>query len=365
MDFWGRHGHLPPRNEGYEPAESSDNGTTYRHYRSPDGRFSFTSTTYRPTGNPRNQRGGPPDIVNHFPDLVGILEDLTAEPTGYGTPSPRFPHRRSPFDMHNQDGTDANLPFPRRLSPRDPNRAQENINPLAQLRDIIGGPHLERHGYAETIGEGIGAATLALILQAVETLGDPQHRIARGATFDQLQLLQHKPLQKVFEDKLAKGKRASFDGTADCGICMEKVEADCEVTMLPCDHWFHGTCIEPWLDEHDTCPHCRRVIAPIPPTDSSNGGPSTERQPGASPPSRPSGSGSQTNPFVIPDSPPQRPRSSNDNRNGPNQHSGVDNDVPESGRRSEGPERRSSREREREDSSTRGGWLWNLFSGGS
>ncbi|KAK2791034.1 hypothetical protein FQN53_007223 [Emmonsiellopsis sp. PD_33] len=365
MNLWARHGVRPPRNEGYEFEESPDSGTTYRHYRSPDGRFSFTSTTYRPTGNPQNQRGGAPDLVDRFPDLVGLLEDFTAERAGYGMPSPRFPHRRSPLGMHNQDGADANLPFPWRLSPRDPNRPQANVNPIAHLRDIIGGPHLDAYGHPETIGDGIGAATLALILQAVETLGESQLRTSRGATINQLQLLQHKPLQKVFEDKLAKGRRSSFDGTADCGICMEKVEADCEVTMLPCEHWFHGSCIEPWLDAHDTCPHCRRVIGAMSPTGSSDNGPTTEQQPRASSPSRPSGSGSQTNPFVIPDSPPQPPLSSNADRNGPNQHSGVDNDVLESGRRSEGPERRSSREREREDSSTRGGWLWNLFSSGS
>lgn len=50
------------------------------------------------------------------------------------------------------------------------------------------------------------------------------------------------------------------EGKAECSICMDPVELGSEVTVLPCKHWFHGNCIEMWLNQHNTCPHCRRPI---------------------------------------------------------------------------------------------------------
>lgn len=50
------------------------------------------------------------------------------------------------------------------------------------------------------------------------------------------------------------------DGKAECSICMDNVELGEEMTVLPCKHWFHGSCVTAWLKEHDTCPHCRRPI---------------------------------------------------------------------------------------------------------
>ncbi|KAL8952843.1 MAG: hypothetical protein Q9222_001278 [Ikaeria aurantiellina] len=52
------------------------------------------------------------------------------------------------------------------------------------------------------------------------------------------------------------------DGKAECSVCMDNVELGDEVTMLPCQHWFHGECVGAWLKEHDTCPHCRQGIMP-------------------------------------------------------------------------------------------------------
>ena len=51
-------------------------------------------------------------------------------------------------------------------------------------------------------------------------------------------------------------------GKAECSICMDAVELEDQVTVLPCKHWFHETCITAWLKEHNTCPHCRKGISP-------------------------------------------------------------------------------------------------------
>ena len=67
------------------------------------------------------------------------------------------------------------------------------------------------------------------------------------------------------------------DGKAECSVCMDAVEIGNEVTVLPCNHWFHGDCVGAWLKEHDTCPHCRAGIMP------KEGGTSAPRSPGQAP----------------------------------------------------------------------------------
>ena len=63
------------------------------------------------------------------------------------------------------------------------------------------------------------------------------------------------PKKKVNKDMLG------ADGKAECAICKDTVELNTEVTMLPCEHWFHFDCIEAWLSRHNTCPNCRRSIS--------------------------------------------------------------------------------------------------------
>lgn len=67
------------------------------------------------------------------------------------------------------------------------------------------------------------------------------------------------------------------DGKAECSVCMDAVDIGDEVTILPCNHWFHGECVGAWLKEHDTCPHCRAGIMP------KEGGADTPRSPSQAP----------------------------------------------------------------------------------
>jgi hypothetical protein len=47
----------------------------------------------------------------------------------------------------------------------------------------------------------------------------------------------------------------------DCNICIESYKKDDKITILPCNHIFHDTCIENWLcNEKVTCPICRTDI---------------------------------------------------------------------------------------------------------
>lgn len=63
------------------------------------------------------------------------------------------------------------------------------------------------------------------------------------------------PRVKVTADKLAELGGAD----ARCPVCMCLDEGD-EILMLPCKHWAHPRCLEPWLKGTNTCPTCRHEL---------------------------------------------------------------------------------------------------------
>jgi E3 ubiquitin-protein ligase RNF115/126 len=107
------------------------------------------------------------------------------------------------------------------------------------------------------------------------------------------------PKPKITEEMLG------AEGRAECSICMDEVNIGEEVTQLPCKHWFHPMCVEAWLHEHDTCPHCRQGIAKHENegnTATGGSAPSSGSDPTASMPGAFGvvGDGSLNNPFVVP-----------------------------------------------------------------
>jgi len=46
-------------------------------------------------------------------------------------------------------------------------------------------------------------------------------------------------------------------GECVCAVCMEDLEEGVGVRRLPCEHWFHPRCIDPWLAMKPTCPLCQ------------------------------------------------------------------------------------------------------------
>ncbi|XP_078277400.1 E3 ubiquitin-protein ligase znrf3 isoform X2 [Rhinoraja longicauda] len=52
----------------------------------------------------------------------------------------------------------------------------------------------------------------------------------------------------------------SSSSTSDCAICLEKYVDGEELRVIPCTHRFHKRCVDPWLLQHHTCPHCRHNI---------------------------------------------------------------------------------------------------------
>lgn len=45
-----------------------------------------------------------------------------------------------------------------------------------------------------------------------------------------------------------------------CFVCFEEFNKDEKVKRLPCGHHYHCDCILPWLQQHGTCPVCRKTL---------------------------------------------------------------------------------------------------------
>lgn len=57
---------------------------------------------------------------------------------------------------------------------------------------------------------------------------------------------------------------AQHDDIIECVICMNTVDISEGTHMVtPCEHIFHGECLETWLDQKLECPTCRRTL-PLP-----------------------------------------------------------------------------------------------------
>lgn len=56
------------------------------------------------------------------------------------------------------------------------------------------------------------------------------------------------------------GKSGDDDDDIKCLVCQCEYELNENLRTLPCGHFYHKDCIDPWLKQHDCCPLCRQAI---------------------------------------------------------------------------------------------------------
>lgn len=73
----------------------------------------------------------------------------------------------------------------------------------------------------------------------------------------------HDPKPRMTARQVLKLKKRPFKAETDadehCCICLEQYGRRDTITTLPCGHFFHHSCIRPWLqDQQRVCPICKR-----------------------------------------------------------------------------------------------------------
>ncbi|KAK5012134.1 hypothetical protein BJ546DRAFT_849410 [Cryomyces antarcticus] len=327
------------------------------------GRMSFHGTFYHNAGPGAQNRQGQPAAPNANADnpllqnFAAILQGIAAgavrnnnqaQASGRDGGSQTHAQGRGPQVRvtHNAGPGFAFSATTTRLQPREANQAQPHNHPVDDLPNMLGqvfGPFINDNDDA-------GGGMMNPMAHLIQTMLNPTHAVhgnyvytqealdrvisqladqtaasnaAPPAPADAIANLPKVPLRQAMlgKDAIKEGKTQG-----DCSICMDEVALGETVTELPCKHWFHGLCIESWLNEHNTCPCCRE---PITPKDGPKASGSTARRSSHGAEQRRdssglnmSGAGTLENPWTLPDSPNRERRSSGNSRRRSNSSGG-------------------------------------------
>jgi hypothetical protein len=59
----------------------------------------------------------------------------------------------------------------------------------------------------------------------------------------------------------AAAQQAAETNCDECPMCLEEFQRGEEVLRLPCEHFFHESCLAPWLLKSLQCPMCMRDLS--------------------------------------------------------------------------------------------------------
>ncbi|KAK5950532.1 hypothetical protein OHC33_008475 [Knufia fluminis] len=324
--FPSLHDHNPWGSPAPDPDEGDIRGIHFNTGGGGHGTFSFTRTYTTGFGGPRqpnwNTGANDPvadDVMRNFQGMVNNILGGGGRVGGSGFGGTiNINGRTTHFGAGSRDAA-----FPGPTGPAGPpeygplNDTDDDVDAdlTASLLSMLFPSNGPRGGGQGPTGGPFGMLSMLL---------DPRNAQSGDAVFSQeafdrvmSQLMEQNrqngapPASEELINQLPKKKldksMTGDDGKAECSICMDNVELDTEVTVLPCNHWFHFECIESWLKEHDTCPHCRK---PITPPDQRNqqqrsGERRSDRRSSsvATPFTQMPQEGSRQNPHTIPDSP--------------------------------------------------------------
>lgn len=110
---------------------------------------------------------------------------------------------------------------------------------------------------------GAGAAAALPIVRPAPVLAGPADNEAHASAIRNLVVRDFSNDVSADADTDACGSGGAAIGSAAevCAVCLCAYEAGDRVCSLPCAHDFHHACVVPWLQDHATCPLCKRDVA--------------------------------------------------------------------------------------------------------
>ena len=123
-----------------------------------------------------------------------------------------------------------------------------------------GGLTLTRHGG----GLALTRRALGLICASCNEVHNPAiHSLGPAITYATALCLQD--LERIAPPFAHRPSYFGEQGHTDCTICQSPYETGEVVRKLPCNHMYHKECLDRWLHDHYTCPHCRGDVREMQP----------------------------------------------------------------------------------------------------
>lgn len=92
---------------------------------------------------------------------------------------------------------------------------------------------------------------------------------------------------------------ADLTDSPTCAICLNNFVTGEQRIKLHCQHWFHPQCVQPWLEQHGTCPLCRHSILSPECAEPGNISPLQNQNQNQNPPSNPVTVSTDSNPVSV------------------------------------------------------------------
>nr|XP_015096713.1 E3 ubiquitin-protein ligase RNF126 isoform X4 [Vicugna pacos] len=195
----------------------------------------------------------------HF--AFGIFDDsfeIPTSPPGAQADDGRDPESRREREQHSRHRYGARQPRARLTARRATGRhegvptlegiIQQLVNGIitpATIPNLGLGPWGVLHSNPMDYAWGANGldAIITQLLNQFENTGPPP------ADKEKIQAL---PTVPVTEEHVGSG--------LECPVCKDDFGLGERVRQLPCNHLFHDGCIVPWLEQHDSCPVCRKSL---------------------------------------------------------------------------------------------------------